>query len=314
MKVMWLLACAAATQAREHALLRSGSSAGPFRFLLMSSTTRGVVEYMQLPSGVVRPLVDTGLVHPKGIAVNGTTLYVADTGTRRIEAFELRVLPGETPHLMAHRYRTVATDVGAEAVAVGKEVFFTDEAAKLVEAVGSDGEVRILYNGEEVPAAFAPGGLAIDGIEGLIWANKLGGHAQGSLVGADFITKATRVVAGDTESTYGVCLSHTNIFYSAKDAAVYGVKRTGGGSVEVNGAMGEPRGCVYDNDGTVYFADQKLNKIFTLPANMATLGPEEVAEFATVQSPFGLALLSWDPAQHVKPSLLARFTEWWNEQ
>jgi len=318
MQLLLLVGLAAAAQVRAQSRLRVPLQApNPQSFLLLSSPARGVVEYMRLPDGPVHPLIDHGLTRPQGLAVLGDTLYVADRGAKRIEAYELSVITDQhqKEHLKVGKYRTLVSDVEAYSIAAGnlegEKLYFTDSENKFVKQYDLEKQVvSTLFDGEDVPEVAAPGGIAMAGLQGLLWTNKVRGSTAGSLVEADLPTKTITKKTENVDETYGVCVSNSNIFYTS-EVGVYGVKRVGGGPVEVSTAISQPRGCAYDMDGTVYFADEAGGKVYSMPANAETLAAADLTEVASMAEPYGIFYLSYDPTKHVKPGLVEKFVHWW---
>jgi len=91
-----------------------------------------------------------------------------------------------------------------------------------------------------------------------------------------------------------VCLARDNVFYTGDTSSLFAVKSRGGSIAEVAQNFSAPKGCVYDDDGTLFVADQDANSVIALPVNFASLrairytspafqvqGPSHVAIFGT---------------------------------
>lgn len=183
----------------------------------------------------------------------------------------------------------------------GSELLMITKAA-LAKAPDTTPVPKMLYETKNQPSlTLSPGALAVDNFY-LYWANKDGGVVDGSVVKAPMTPKSfssavtsggavdsqassflqmqvqsieakswPSVLAKNVANTYGVCLARDNVFYSAQDNLLYGVKKDGGTIAEVSSAFTAPRGCVYDGYGTIYVADEAANLVYSFPSNMAEI-------------------------------------------
>merc|ERR1719453_2860682 len=145
---------------------------------------------------------------------------------------------------------------------------------------------RVLYDGANSVEVEAPGGLATGWDNNgpkLFWTNKALGAQVGAVVAAstDPSTAQTPTkVARNVNNVYGVCLAMNNLYYTAENTYVYGVKKTGGAFATISDKFLAPRGCAFDGDGTVYIMDTQRNEIMSFPSNMGILRPSQVKKFA----------------------------------
>merc|ERR1719405_439613 len=132
-----------------------------------------------------------------------------------------------------------------------------------------DATVSMVFQGGDTgqtPAVSSPGGLASAPGSGTVyWVNTASGNSKGSLIVGDLTDGFTSVLATTGEISHGICLTESNIFYTADSQIVYGVKRSGGNPVAVTSLLTKPRGIAYDGDGTVYVADKAQGKIYSFP-------------------------------------------------
>jgi outer membrane protein assembly factor BamB len=274
------------------------------RFLIVSSPSRSLIQYKELPDGPLQPLVDGGVKTPEGMVVQDNVLYIADPAQECVLAFTLEVHKG---HLVARNMQKAVAGVRCRWVAYADGLVYTDSDASLIdEFLPSEKQPQTLYSGA---AASGPSGVATAPGSGTVyWTNTVSGTEKGTLVAGDIATGLTSVLASPVDVSHGVCLSQNNIFFTADSSTLYGVKRSGGTVVEISTGLGKPRGCVYDGDGTVYVADKLHGQVYSFPANMENLMALDAQEAASVTDAYGVALYLYDPVKEAesKPSLFAR--------
>lgn len=295
-------------------------------FLLISAPRSQKISWVHLPAGSDyskgRPetLIDTGLHHPQGVAVDQIRkrLYVADPDVQTIYCYQLVIL-GEKITLDKTRGRVIVTrDAEARWVAVDGvgNLFFSDESRNLILKVpaekatslfetqhlrGSEapGDIvpEVVYNGATVTEVNEPGGVAVDNFH-VFWTNKHFGTQAGSLVRGSETPQVAAgtgnqvtILAQNTAKSYGVCLALNNIFFTDSKTFLYGVKKTGGASAEVSAQLKHPRGCAWDGDGTVFVADRGHNAIFSFASNMQTLGATKLTKAYDAEDAFGVAVV-----------------------
>jgi sugar lactone lactonase YvrE len=277
---------------------------------LTHEATSGVAAAPAPPPEDLPILVATGLKFPVGVAYDGkrSILYVADPkaddGAGCIFRYVISVDPfNPSAGLSAGAMQRAVVNAPSRWVTVDSAgtVYFTIEGTGKIQTVpaGAVGAKPVtLYSEAANPAVSAPGGIATDG-HFLFWANKKEGAIQGTLIKA--LAKTPKVptqtalgtLAANTNKAYGVCISHSNVFYSDEGTFVYAVKQTGGGSLEtLTGKMLGPRGCAWDGDGTVYVADSKGNAIYSFAANMPKVrGMRQLRKVVDVDGPNGIAVI-----------------------
>jgi len=281
------------------------------RYLIISAPRLSKVVYAKIvgkagvPPAETKPLIDSGLRSPQGLAVDPARmlLYVADPDNRKIFVYTLGVAGGE---LFTEGSGSVAVEgVEARWVAVDQagNLFYTDERANtitktkqgfLTDKKGKGAGGASLYNGDNVQQVSAPGGVAVDNFH-VFWTNKRQGAQVGSIAKAPETSnpKEVRAIATNAEKVYGVCLADHNVYYT-ENGFVYGVKKMGGGFTTISDHLKEPRGCIWDGDGTVYVADKTGNAVYSFPGNMHSLAPARMTKVVDFEDSFGLAVLSGD--------------------
>jgi sugar lactone lactonase YvrE len=272
---------------------------------LTHEATSGVVTTAAPPPDLPT-LATEGLVYPVGLAYDGhrSILYVADPkamdGAGCIFSYSITVTGWA---ISAGPMRRAVLNKPARWVTVDSSgtVYFTVEGTGEIQTVpaGSiEAKPMTLYSTEANPTVSAPGGIATDG-HFLFWANKKDGAIQGALIKALAhrpkvpTQTALGVLAANTNKAYGVCLSHSNVFFSDEGTFLFAVKQTGGGSLEtLTGKMLGPRGCAWDGDGTIFVADSKGNAIYSFAANMPKVrGMRQLRKVVDADGPNGLAVI-----------------------
>jgi len=287
--------------------LAAGSKMPP-KYLFISAPRMARVMYLQLP-GPSKPkaLIDSGLRSPQGLAVdrNRKILYVADPSEQKVLAYDLIIEDGEVSVDAGNR-RVMAENVEPRWVTVdgAGNIFFTDERDNAVmmvtQASVKQGKPNFLalYSATNIPQVSGPGGILADNFH-LYWTNKAVGSSVGSVVQAletpPDVNNGASVVHSLTHNAnkvYGVCMAQNNIFYTNAQKIIYGVKKNGGEPEQVSDKLTEPRGCVWDGDGTVYVADKGDNSIYSFAGNMKTIRQAPLTKVADFEDAFGLALMN----------------------
>jgi hypothetical protein len=300
--------------------LRKAASSTPLYSMIMGYTSNA-------PSFRQKPmtLIDSAVKMPRGLAIDRYNcvgaecerrLYVADMGNRAVLAFKLLI----TNDLPAW---TKVDEKGPDACPIIRNIAATwvtvDSSGNLYFNGGVDGakkismirgehlradtcrplEAVVLYDGASAPEVEAPGGVATDNFK-IFWTNKGLGAQIGAVVSAateveDTSNPPTRnKVATNVNHVYGVCLAMNNLYYTAENTYVYGVKKSGGAFATISDKFLAPRGCAFDGDGTVYVTDTQMGAIMSFPSNMGILAPSKVTKFAVYPGGFGAAVMTAD--------------------
>lgn len=144
-----------------------------------------------------------------------------------------------------------------------------------------------------------PGGIAVDNFF-LYWANEDSGASEGSVVKAPDTPKPGLVadenfpmaLAKNSDYTYGVCIARDSVYYTAKEKALYGVKKVGGTVAEISTAFETPRGCAFDGEATLLVADETQGYVYALPSNMPKLrAVKNLRKVVKVDKPSGIVVL-----------------------
>jgi len=286
----------------------------PSKYLIISAPTLSKVVYTKLPddtttgvTGDPKPLIDEGLKMPQGLAVDHkrNTLYVADPDLRKVLCYKLSFSGG---NMMVNGEPSVAAqdkEVRWVAVDGTGNVFITDEANGQVLRVPADKLLRgdptpmVLYDSATNSHVSAPGGIAVDNFH-VYWTNKAAGTEEtvGTVIRGFEKPQGTNAAGGvvqlarNVPKAYAVCLSENNVFYTNSDKVVFGVKKTGSAIATVSDVFEEPRGCVWDGDGTIYVADKKAGTVSSFAGNMRNLAPAPVSLTVKFEDAFGVAIVS----------------------
>jgi len=267
------------------------------------------------PTAEMQPLVDHGLVHPQGLAVDQKSgrLYVADPDSRRIFAYPL-LASGDS--LEAGAPAVCADDVEARWVSLDGHgnLFFSDEPHNQILTISalqmSTGNLTpaVVFDGKESTQVSFPGGVAVDALHAY-WVNKQSGAEVGSLIQASVSSRAGRnltpsnapsaaeapmlALSSVAEKSYGICLAAQNIFFTQPEATLIGVKKgRSDGVATISNTLQNPRGCVWDGDGTVYVADRGAGAVFSFAGNMPVLSAVQLTKTADLEDAFGVAVYS----------------------
>jgi len=286
----------------------------PGKYLIISAPTLSKVVYTRLPDDVTagpvgdpKPLIDEGLKMPQGLAVDHkrNTLYVADPDLRKVLCYKLTFSGGNM--MVSGEPAVAAQDKEVRWVAVDGtgNVFITDEASGQVLRVPAEKLLRgdptplVLYDSATNSRVSAPGGIAVDNFH-VYWTNKAAGTEEtvGTVIrgfekptGANAATEVVQL-ARNVPKAYAVCLSENNVFYTNAEKVVFGVKKTGSAIATVSDVFQEPRGCVWDGDGTIYVADKKAGTVSSFAGNMRNLAPAPVSLTVKFEDAFGVAIVS----------------------
>lgn len=284
------------------------------QFLLVSQPHLQRIAYFKVPDDPYDPkqkpgeidLIVEGLQDPRGIAVDPKTnrLYVADEMQGKVLYWDLAIKEGNL--ISVGDPVTVAQSVKPRWVAVDGvgNVFFTCGADNVIQRVMAErielGDTRpeLVYNGNQIYQVSRPTGIAVDNFN-IYWANreqgiKLGSLAMGMEQPPDTEPwNSVRTLADNVLISYGVCLSATNVFYTADKTTIYGIKKVGGPVTLISDKLNQPRGCVWDNDGTMYVADRGNEGIYTFPGSMPEPTAQRLKKFASSPAPWGLAMIAF---------------------
>lgn len=297
-------------------LLVQGALAGtvnrPKRFLLVSSPQSGHVlsvkvgPYGGMEGETPKQLINAGLLHPYGLAMDEAhnRVIVTDPDQKKVISYDLSVVQDEltasNPRVVADQYAShwVACD------AIGN-VYISDEATNTIYKVPARSYYtttvvapEVVYDGTNLEQLSGPGGIFADNLF-VYWTNKLQGAKYGSVargptaVGNMAPSALIQTLASNLGTAYGVCVAmNSNLYYTAQTKAIYGVKLSGGGPVEISNKLTSPRGCTWDRDGTVYIADNGANMVYAFPSNMDTLTVMQMTASAKVDGAYGVAYFS----------------------
>lgn len=292
-------------------------------FLLVSSPSTKHVYYARLLTAIEQARGDVMIPvklagsaiatanEPRGLAVDSLrgVLYVADSAAGAIVAMRIYEDGDVLTVLGAKR---VVPDVTAHWLALDSlgTLYFTDTTANKISSISAEcvsaklgslpwtgPETVVLYDGTNVPKVKMPKGLAVDGFN-VFWANGESGTVDGAVVQApvmpptDAPETAVNSLTSNVEAAYGVCLTPTRVFFTDASQAIYSTRTKGGTVSVVSDRLTQPRGCVYDGDGSVFIADEAGNKVFSFAGSAPNLGSRKLYAALNVQGAFGVAVYS----------------------
>jgi sugar lactone lactonase YvrE len=283
-------------------------------FLLISAPRSSKISYVKLPkNGDFRglqpvDLVTTGLHHPQGIAVDHKRkrLFVADPDVQKVVAYQLQVKGDQLS--IDSRQTVISEGLESRWVAVDGlgNVFFSDEPESKIykitmsKILRGNTDAEVMYDGQTLTQVNRPGGVAVDNFH-IFWTNKHFGTQSGTVVkgaevlregGTNVQSESISILAQNAPKSYGVCLALNNVFFTDSDERLYAVKKTGGEVYQVSSVFKNPRGCVWDGDGTVFVADRGNNAVYAFAGNMHRLTTADVAKAFDVEDAFGLAFMA----------------------
>lgn len=269
---------------------------------------------------------DRGLKEPVGLALfqkggGNAWLYVSDPKVGFLYRYEVSLTWRKT--LEAGPQEVVATDLKASAYWLAVDgfgnIFYTDAEAGTISMIAAEDvskglKGRTLLSSKTLSQVASPAGLAADATA-LYWANLKGDQSTGTLLrstasplslantsnssnvsSSSAVTLAGRKMAGKhyifQAAAKDICLAGTNVFFTGDGKSLFAVKADGSSEVTEVASLKQPKGCSYDQETTLFVADQRLNGIYSLPANMQKLrqakhvrkvvslkGPQQIAIF-----------------------------------
>lgn len=252
-----------------------------------------------------------GLNQPQGLALHqadGTsTLYVSDCQEDAIYAYNLKLAwDGSSVEAEGQRQIRRGIEGGVSWLAmdgVGNLFYTTRETAQIRMIAASvladdkldpeGGSADPVLHTATVPLA----GLVADNYY-LYMANLDSSDLTGTIarVAEDSASGKVAQVKSVTATGYGafgVCVARDNVFFAAEERRLFAADARGGSPVEVSHGFHKPRGCAYDEEGSLYVADRGLNAIYALPANFVI--PRAVrtkSKVTTVTEPTQIVVLS----------------------
>jgi len=302
--------------------MSNGALVTPSKYLIVSQPKQGTISYAHIGSNGLRgsgatmsTLIGSGLSTPMGIAVDQMhgQLVIADPNLNQIVQYNLHTFDGK---MTADSPKVLVENSQARWVAVDFQgnVYYTSESLNQILQLSYNQRVKgfqnatILYNGNILNEVSLPGGIATDSFF-TYWVNKQVGTQKGSVIKAAIqpqqndIQANLETLVSNSDKSYGICMTGTNIFYTQPQTKVYGIKKHS--SVSMIGAVGgpnspvtitdrvaNPRGCAFDGEGTVYVADRGQGSVLSFPANMQTLSLSYVTKSIDCLDAFGVSVYS----------------------
>jgi len=288
-------------------------------FLIMTLPTLRQIAYVALPDPVLRMLVLSDLVAPKGLAIDTglNRLYVTDSAQQKIFWYQLvavgsKLITDGRQHIALESVET--NDITVDGAG---NLYFTGKQIVLPPMTSQEGVYRhpaiALYTGltteplntwnagNTASHLSAAAGITNDNLN-VFWGNAQGGETAGSVVRAAATPpdmspeSAVRSLAQNEDSVRSLCLTPLSAFYTTGNG-IYGLSKSKinadcveGSCAMISDELRDPQGIVWDGDGTVYVADGTVNKIYSFPSG--ALEAHVLSEVAAPGSKVhGLALL-----------------------
>lgn len=265
------------------------------------------------------------VTRPYGLAQERQKLFDEASGEHYIQKYLLVADPGDDCQKMhVYRYplfetmgtfttgeqqlvirdkciRWIATDAQGNLYATNEN---TNEVLKVESSNIRAGMLvppTVLYSsqGPNALQVTAPGGIAADAFF-LYWSNKVRGSMTGSLVkGMSYMpagmAQYPEVVPiaknADAGQDFGVCLGGKTMFFTEKTNKLFAVQSQGGAIALISDELGQPRGCSWDGDGSIYVTDRE-GKIYQFPGTMQHLrNVGKLKRVATMDDPYGIVVV-----------------------
>mmetsp|Transcript_99079 Transcript_99079/g.171748 ORF Transcript_99079/g.171748 Transcript_99079/m.171748 type:complete len:442 (-) Transcript_99079:40-1365(-) len=180
------------------------------------------------------------------------------------------------------------------------------------DAPGADTEPYIysMYEAEINPYVTEPGAIAVDG-PALFWTNKANGTKAGSVVQGEVDPQPPLTgnlsaiepfpaiaLTSVSETAYGMAKTQNSVFWTTNESAedtgvIYGQPLRGGDPMKYVEGLATPKGLAWDNDATVYVADDKTNLVSAFPIGRQ-MQNAPLSRTVAVDGAYGLALLRSD--------------------
>merc|ERR1740121_205482 len=248
---------------------------------------------------------------PMGVAVDSLRrrLYIADPEVGAVLAGTIFEHIFPSGHITVSELFPVVQEVAAHWVAVDSlgRLFYSDAGGGHIWSLSADAvsarldgaeaaAPKAVYSVDAMDPVKSPQGLAADGFH-MFWVN--GEKGQGTLqrglaepVGLGSYRAEANQLADNLDEAFGVCLSSSRVFYTARSASIYSIRHGGGTPTIITDRLGEPRGCAFDGDGTIYVADAQAGQVYAFPSGVPSLGRFQLLEALEVPGAYGMAVFS----------------------
>ncbi|CAK9028248.1 Protein kinase domain-containing protein [Durusdinium trenchii] len=251
-----------------------------------------------------------GLEEPAGLALyqkagGKAWLYVSDPKVGFLYRYEVtstwrNTLEAGPQELVASNLKDAAYWLAVDGFG---NIFYTDAEAGTVSMIKAEDvsksvpQGRTVLSSEKMEKVAGPAGIATDSTA-LYWANLKGDRSTGTLVQARVEgsgNHSASILAGNQDMYQAVvkdvCLAGDNVFFTGDGQSLFAVKADGSSDVTEVAKLEQPKGCTFDQETTLFVADQGSNGIYSLPANMNQLRrASHVDKVASVRGPHQIAM------------------------
>jgi len=265
-------------------------------FLVMTLPTLRQIAYVALPDPVLRQLVVSGLVNPRGVALDSGLfrLYVTDSAQQKVFWYQLSIQGGRlitdgTQHIALESVETdnIAVDGGGNLYFTGKQLVLPPLSptsgvwrnSALNCHTGTTNAPGVVWTAANTANKWSSSAAVATDNLAVFWGPAQNGEATGTVVKAptdppDMKPEgAVMTLAHNEDAVKGIVLTPNFLFYTTPDG-VYGItksKSDAGCEDEntcrlISSETKSPVGIAWDGDGTVYVADSEQNKVFSFPS------------------------------------------------
>lgn len=265
------------------------------------------------------------VTRPYGLAYERQKMFDEQVGEHYIQKYLFVADPGDDCKKMhVYRYSLHETlgvfTTGAQQLVIRDKcirwitvdsqgnLFATNENTNEILRVSS-GNIRagslvpptVMYSsqGPNALQVTTPGGIAVDSFF-IYWSNRVRGSMTGSLVkGMSFMPagmsqypEVTPIAKNaDAGQDFGVCLAGKTMFFTESTNKLFAVQSQGGAIALISDELGQPRGCSWDGDGSVYVTDRE-GKVYQFPGTMQHLrNVGKLKRVATMDDPYGIVVV-----------------------
>lgn len=300
---------------------------GVAKWIVATIPTSRCIMYVRPGDTTWRPLVMSGLVQPKSIAIDkqNKRLFVADPAAGKIYWYQLHMAPDGTTLMTDGQQHLAVQGISPRTIAVGfhGDLYVTGATLPVPPNLPVDGVFAVTWltiaNCEAVanwahpncnvpPKAVwnqavtgsVPDALGLDAFN-VWWGNDQDGKTKGSVARASLNPplvdpgKEIQIKADNEDTVESMALTPTMVFYGSENAIYAVPKNKVGQDCGVSGCplisktAQRPTAMAWDGDGTVYVADRKQGALLMFPSE--SKGGTVVEKFADCNDIYGIDVM-----------------------